>query len=83
MHPGLPLKSGCDRTSIRGMLNVGRNLDRNGKNPYLLTFVTLILSKLSLIFFHLLLFYSDYSYLFSSKDKSGFHTLISYTKSDP
>jgi hypothetical protein len=30
MHPALFLKSGCDRSGIRGMLTVGRNLDRNG-----------------------------------------------------
>jgi hypothetical protein len=29
--PGFgPLKPGCDRSGIRGMLNVGRNLDRTG-----------------------------------------------------
>jgi hypothetical protein len=63
------------------MLTIGRNLDRNGQ-PYLLTFATLILSKRVLIFSHLLLPYSDYSDLFSSKDKSGFHTLKSCTESD-
>ena len=26
----VPPKSGCDRSGIRGMLTVGRNLDRNG-----------------------------------------------------
>jgi hypothetical protein len=26
-----PLKSGCDRSGIRGMLTVGRNLDRTGQ----------------------------------------------------
>jgi hypothetical protein len=31
MHPDLSLKSGCDRSGIRGMLTVGRNLDRNGQ----------------------------------------------------
>jgi hypothetical protein len=31
MHPTLPLKTGCDRSGIRGMLTVGRNLDRNGQ----------------------------------------------------
>jgi hypothetical protein len=70
-RPGLPLKSGCDRSGIGAMLIVGRNLDRTGQNPYLLTF-TLILSKLSLIFSTsiLILCYlsSDYSYLFFSKD---------------
>jgi hypothetical protein len=65
------------------MLTVGRNLDRTEQNPYLLTFATLILSKFSLNFSHLLLLYSDYSYLFRSKDKHVFHTLKSYTKSDP
>jgi hypothetical protein len=30
------LKPGCYRSGIRGMLNVGRNRDRNGQNPYLL-----------------------------------------------
>jgi hypothetical protein len=48
-------------------------------NPYILTFVTLILSKLPLIFSHLLLLYSDYFYLFTLKDKCGFHTLKSCT----
>ena len=27
----VPLKPGCDRSGIRGMLTVGRNLDRNGQ----------------------------------------------------
>ena len=31
-RPGFgPLKSGCDRSGIRGMLTVGRNLDRTGQ----------------------------------------------------
>ena len=38
MHPALFLKTGCYRSGIRGMLTVGRNLDRNGQNPSLLTF---------------------------------------------
>ena len=71
----VPLKPGCDRSGIRGMLTVGRNLDRT-RQP-LLTFPTLILSTLSLIFSHPMLLYSDYSYLFFSKDKCGFHTLKS------
>jgi hypothetical protein len=37
MHPTLSLKSGCDRYVSEEMLTVGRNLDRNGQNPYLLT----------------------------------------------
>jgi hypothetical protein len=52
-YQGLPLKSGCDRSGIRGILTIGRNLDRTGQNPYLLTF-TLILSILFLILSHLL-----------------------------
>jgi hypothetical protein len=31
------LKTGRDRSGIRGMLTIGRNLDRSGHNPYLLT----------------------------------------------
>jgi hypothetical protein len=27
----VPLKPGCDRSGIRGMLTVGRNLDRTGQ----------------------------------------------------
>jgi hypothetical protein len=72
-----PLKPGCDRSGIRGMLTVGRNLDRT-RQP-LLTFSTLILSKLFLIFSYPLLLYSDHSYLFTSKGKCGFHTLKSCT----
>jgi hypothetical protein len=91
-----PLKPGCYRSGIRGMLTVGRNLDRNGQNPYLLTlfwfflylswscftfycstlinltFATLILSELSLIFSHPLLLYSDYFHLFFLKTNIGF-----------
>jgi hypothetical protein len=72
----VPQKPGCDRSGIRGMLTVGRDLDRT-RQP-LLIFATLILSKLFLIFSHLFLLYSDYSHLFPSKDKCGFHTLKSY-----
>jgi hypothetical protein len=36
-HPTLSLKFGCDRSRIRAMLTVGRDLDRTGQNPYLLT----------------------------------------------
>jgi hypothetical protein len=76
MHPDLLFKSGCDRSGIRGMLIVGRNLDRNGQTltyiPYydsFYTYLTLILSILILILSHLLLFYSDHSYLFYSKTR--------------
>jgi hypothetical protein len=72
-RPGLGApKPGCDRSGIRGMLTVGRNLDRNGHNHYLLTFATLILSKLILIFSHLFPLYSDYSYLFFLKTDVDF-----------
>jgi hypothetical protein len=54
----VPPKPGCDRSGMRGMLAVGRNLDRTGQP--LLIFATLILSKLFLIFSHLLLLYSAY-----------------------
>jgi hypothetical protein len=64
-------KPGCDRSGIRGMLTVGRNLDRTGQ-PLLLIFATLILSKLFLIFSHLFSLYSDYSYLFLLKTNLDF-----------
>jgi hypothetical protein len=35
MHPVLSLKSGCDRSDVRGMLTLGRNLDRTGQETYL------------------------------------------------
>jgi hypothetical protein len=72
MHPALSLKTECGRSGIREMLTVGRNLDRNGQNSYLLTSATLILYKLFLIFSHLFLLYSDYSYLFLLKAKVDF-----------
>jgi hypothetical protein len=73
LTPG-SLKPGCDRSGIRGMLTIGRNLDTSGQ-PILTYLCYLILSKLFLIFSHLFPLYFDYSYLFTSKDKSGFHTL--------
>jgi hypothetical protein len=51
MHSALSLKTGCDRSGIRGMLTVGRNLDRNGQT---LTYLPYSDSFL------------DFSYLFSS-----------------
>ena len=59
------------------MLTVGRNLDRIGQ-PLPTYLATLILSKLFLIFSHLLLLYSDYSYLFTSKDHMNFTPGILY-----
>jgi hypothetical protein len=61
-----PLNSGVTEVISEEMLIVGRNLDRTGQDPYLLTF-TLILSILFLILSHLWLFYSDYSYIFYSR----------------
>jgi hypothetical protein len=61
-----PLNPGVTEVVSEEMLTVGRNLDRTGQNPYLLTF-TLILSILFLIMSHLWLIYSDYSYLFYSR----------------
>ena len=77
------LKPGVTEVVSEQMLTVGRNLDRNGQNPYLLTlfwfilylpssdsfytYLTLILFILILILSHLLLFYSDHSYLFYSE----------------
>jgi hypothetical protein len=95
-RPGFgPLKPGCDRSGIKGMLTVRRNLDRTGQplSTYLtlillyfswscltfycstlinLTFATLILSKLLLIYSHLFPLYSDYSYLFFLKTNVDF-----------
>jgi hypothetical protein len=61
-----PLNPGVTEVVSEEMLTIGPTLDRTGQNPYLLTF-TLILSILILIRSHLLLFYSDYSYLFYSR----------------
>jgi hypothetical protein len=47
-----PLNLGVTEVVSKEMLTVGRNLDRTGQNPYLLTF-TLILSILFLIMSHL------------------------------
>jgi hypothetical protein len=65
-RPVYPLNPGAIEVVSEEMLTVGRNLDRTGQNPYLLTF-TLNLSILFLKLSHLWLFYSDYSYRFYSK----------------
>jgi hypothetical protein len=65
------LSPGCDRSGIRGMLTVGQNLDRNGQNHYLLSLLWFFY-KLILIFSHLFLLYSDYSYLFFLKTNVDF-----------
>jgi hypothetical protein len=70
---GSPDKPGVTEVVSEEMLTVGRNLDRNGQTLTYLsysdsfyTYLTLILSILILIQSHLLLFYSDHSYLFYS-----------------
>jgi hypothetical protein len=70
------LKPGVTEVVSEEMLTVGRNLDRNGQTltylPYsdsFYTYLTLILSILILILSHLLLFYSDYSYLLYSETR--------------
>jgi hypothetical protein len=68
-RPGLGApKPECDRSGIRGMLTVGRNLDRTGQ-PFS---TYLFLSKLFLTFSHLFPLYSDYSYLFLLKTTVDF-----------
>jgi hypothetical protein len=67
----VPPKPGCDRSGIRGMLTVGRNLDRNGQNYYLLTLLWFF-SKLILNFSHLFPLHSDYSYLLFLKTNVDF-----------
>jgi hypothetical protein len=75
MHPALSLKSGCDRSGIRAMLTIGRNLDRTGQPilTYLCysgsfkTFLNLFSSISALLWLFL---------PFPSKDKCGFQFLI-------
>ena len=74
------LKPGVTEVVSEEMLTVGRNLDRNGQTltylPYydsFYTYLTLILSTPILILSHLLLFYSDHSYLFYSDTRRISH----------
>jgi hypothetical protein len=70
-RPGFgPLKPGCDRSGIRGMLTVGRNLDRTGQP--LSTFLCYSDSFLNFSFSHLFPLYSDYSYLLFLKTNVDF-----------
>jgi hypothetical protein len=64
-------KPGCDRSGIRGMLTIERNLDRT-RQPLSTYLCYSDLFKHSLIFSHPLLLYSDYSYLFFLKTKVDF-----------
>jgi hypothetical protein len=72
MHPALSLKFGCDRSGIRGMLTVRRNLDRIGQPLPTYLCYSDSFSKLFLFFSHLSPLYSDYSYLFALKTKVDF-----------
>jgi hypothetical protein len=74
------LKPGVTEVVSEEMLTVGRNLDRNEQTLTYLsysdsfyTYLTLILSTPTLILSHLLLFYSDHSYLFYSKTRRISH----------
>jgi uncharacterized membrane protein YccF (DUF307 family) len=71
-----PLNPGVTEVVSEEMLTVGRNLDRNGQNPYLLTllWVILYLSWSCLTFCcHTLI-----TLIFSVLRQDGFHTLESY-----
>jgi uncharacterized membrane protein YccF (DUF307 family) len=71
-----PLNPGVTEVVSEEMLTIGRNLDRNGQNPYLLT----------LLWFFLHLSWSCLTFccttliilIFSTLIKDGFHTLGSY-----
>jgi hypothetical protein len=72
-RPGLGApKPGCDRSGIRGMLTVGRNLDRTGQPLFTYLCYSGSFSKLFLISTHLFPLYSDYSYLFFLKTDVDF-----------
>jgi hypothetical protein len=77
MHPALSLKTGCDRSGIRGMLTIRWNLDRNGQTLTYLAYsdslyLSWFFSELILIFSHLFPLYSDYSYLILLKTNVDF-----------
>jgi hypothetical protein len=72
----VPRNPGVTKVVSKEMLTVGRNLDRNGQNPYLLT----------LLWFFLYLSWSCLTFycstliilIFSTLRQDGFHTLESY-----
>jgi hypothetical protein len=64
-----PLKPGVTEVVSEEMLTVGRNLDRNGQTLTYLPYSNSFYTYLTLILSHLLLSYSDYSYLFYSKTR--------------
>jgi hypothetical protein len=61
-----PLKPGVTEVVSEEMLTVGRNLDRNGQTLTYLSYSDSFDTYLILILSHLLLSYSDYSYIFYS-----------------
>jgi hypothetical protein len=64
-----PLNLGVTEVVLEEMLTVGRNLDRNGQNLTYLPYSDSFYTYLILILSHLLLSYSDYSYLFHFKTR--------------
>ena len=64
-----PLKPGVTEVVSEEMLTVGRNLDRNGQALSYLPYSDSFYTDLILISSHLLLFYSDHSYLLYSKTR--------------
>jgi hypothetical protein len=58
-----PLKPGVTEVVLEEMLTVGRNLDRNGQTLTYLPYFDSFYTHLVLVLSHLLLFYSDHSYL--------------------
>jgi hypothetical protein len=73
-HPDLSLKApGVTEVVSEEMLTVGRNLDRNGQTLTYLSYSDSFHTYLILILSHLLLFYSNYSYLYYSKTRWILH----------
>jgi hypothetical protein len=64
-----PLNPGVTEVVSEEMLTVGRDLDRNGQTLTYLPYSNSFYTYLTLILSHLLLSYSDYSYLFYSKTR--------------
>jgi hypothetical protein len=71
------LKSGVTEVVSEEMLTVGRDLDRNGQTLSYLPYSDSFYTYLILILSHLLLFYSDHSYLLYSKTRRISHLGIS------
>jgi hypothetical protein len=70
------LNPGVTEVVLEEMLTVGRNLDRNGQNPYLLTLLRFFLHlSWSCLTFYC---YTLITLIFSTLRQDGFHTLESY-----